>query len=310
VSSELQDSCFSAPKSPHEEWTWCHRKNVSLISRSKVTQYGWFQKTVALPASIFEGTLVHEFLHSEKCGSGDQRRQTVSTFSHFSLLKSFILPRFQCICTMLLLQQQLPACSYAILLHCDVAVHLLQVVFLRCCSRADARLAAAIADSSGGSSSAAFIEHIAQETPCVTHIRVCCRALCTAAQQQQLLYNNRPHSTAHTSRQTKSGGTDTAKTTSSTTAGSGNSSSLAIEKTDMSREQQLQLRDEVKEMFDHAYTGYMQHAFPHGELKPISCSGVNFELSQLPLMTLIGKCSDMSVAFSAILYRSSQCSDL
>jgi hypothetical protein len=193
---------------------------------------------------------------------------------------------------MLLLQQFL---SYAVLHLCDVAVPQLQVVFLRCCSRADARIAAAITDSSGGSSSAAFIEHIAQESPCVTHIRVCCRALCTAAQQQQLLYNNRPHSTAHTSKQTKTGGIDTVKTTSATTAGSSNSSSLPVEKTDMSREQQLQLRDEVKEMFDHAYTGYMQHAFPSGELKPISCSGVNFELSQLPLMTLIGECSDMQL---------------
>jgi hypothetical protein len=184
-------------------------------------------------------------------------------------------------------------------------LYLLQVVFLRCCSRADARLAAAIADSSS-SSSAAFIEHIAQETPCVTHIRVCCRALCTAEQEQQLLHNNRAGSGVQTPKQPKTGGTDAAKTTTTTvttavtsaggannSALSSNSSALPVEKTGMSREQQLQLRDEVKEMFDHAYTGYIQHAFPHGELKPISCTGANFELSQLPLMTLIGECLHM-----------------
>lgn len=34
-----------------------------------------------------------------------------------------------------------------------------------------------------------------------------------------------------------------------------------------------QLRDEVKEMFFHAFNGYMKHAFPRDELKPLSCDG-------------------------------------
>nr|XP_043633628.1 alpha-mannosidase I MNS4 isoform X1 [Erigeron canadensis] len=34
-----------------------------------------------------------------------------------------------------------------------------------------------------------------------------------------------------------------------------------------------QLRDEVREMFYHAFDGYMDHAFPRDELKPLSCQG-------------------------------------
>ncbi|KAK9664649.1 hypothetical protein RND81_14G058300 [Saponaria officinalis] len=33
------------------------------------------------------------------------------------------------------------------------------------------------------------------------------------------------------------------------------------------------LRDEVQEMFYHAFNGYMQHAFPRDELRPLSCDG-------------------------------------
>ncbi|XP_048497511.1 alpha-mannosidase I MNS4 isoform X2 [Beta vulgaris subsp. vulgaris] len=33
------------------------------------------------------------------------------------------------------------------------------------------------------------------------------------------------------------------------------------------------LRDEVEEMFFHAFNGYMEHAFPRDELKPLSCDG-------------------------------------
>ncbi|XP_044486783.1 alpha-mannosidase I MNS4 isoform X2 [Mangifera indica] len=34
-----------------------------------------------------------------------------------------------------------------------------------------------------------------------------------------------------------------------------------------------QLRDEVREMFYHAFNGYMNHAFPSDELRPLSCEG-------------------------------------
>ncbi|CAI9118318.1 OLC1v1019875C1 [Oldenlandia corymbosa var. corymbosa] len=38
-------------------------------------------------------------------------------------------------------------------------------------------------------------------------------------------------------------------------------------------EEAVQLRDEVREMFYHAFDGYMEHAFPRDELKPLSCGG-------------------------------------
>ncbi|KAG5554569.1 hypothetical protein RHGRI_012209 [Rhododendron griersonianum] len=41
----------------------------------------------------------------------------------------------------------------------------------------------------------------------------------------------------------------------------------------VTREEAKQLRDEVREMFYHAFHGYMEHAFPLDELKPLSCEG-------------------------------------
>ncbi|KAK5805042.1 hypothetical protein PVK06_032694 [Gossypium arboreum] len=38
-------------------------------------------------------------------------------------------------------------------------------------------------------------------------------------------------------------------------------------------EETKQLRDEVREMFYHAFDGYMEHAFPLDELRPLSCEG-------------------------------------
>ncbi|KAF3456902.1 hypothetical protein FNV43_RR01556 [Rhamnella rubrinervis] len=38
-------------------------------------------------------------------------------------------------------------------------------------------------------------------------------------------------------------------------------------------EEAKQLRDEVREMFYHAFDGYMEHAFPLDELRPLSCGG-------------------------------------
>ncbi|XP_047951788.1 alpha-mannosidase I MNS4 isoform X2 [Salvia hispanica] len=41
----------------------------------------------------------------------------------------------------------------------------------------------------------------------------------------------------------------------------------------VTKEEAKHLRDEVREMFYHAFGGYMKHAFPHDELKPLSCGG-------------------------------------
>eukprot|EP00051_Salpingoeca_urceolata_P022994 m.384968 g.384968 ORF g.384968 m.384968 type:complete len:794 (+) comp20050_c6_seq4:476-2857(+) len=49
--------------------------------------------------------------------------------------------------------------------------------------------------------------------------------------------------------------------------------SLASPVGSMSASQRLRLRNEVVEMFDHAYTSYMVHAFPADELMPLTCGG-------------------------------------
>ncbi|GFP86082.1 probable alpha-mannosidase i mns4 [Phtheirospermum japonicum] len=41
----------------------------------------------------------------------------------------------------------------------------------------------------------------------------------------------------------------------------------------VTKEEARQLRDEVRGMFYHAFDGYMNHAFPRDELKPLSCGG-------------------------------------
>lgn len=34
-------------------------------------------------------------------------------------------------------------------------------------------------------------------------------------------------------------------------------------------------REEVRKMFNHAYTGYLEHAYPYDELRPLTCDGVD-----------------------------------
>uniref|UniRef100_A0A2S2NC05 alpha-1,2-Mannosidase n=1 Tax=Schizaphis graminum TaxID=13262 RepID=A0A2S2NC05_SCHGA len=41
----------------------------------------------------------------------------------------------------------------------------------------------------------------------------------------------------------------------------------------MSKEEKLSLMEKAKEMFYHAYTNYMEHAYPADELMPLSCKG-------------------------------------
>ncbi|XP_078263747.1 ER degradation-enhancing alpha-mannosidase-like protein 3 isoform X1 [Rhinoraja longicauda] len=41
----------------------------------------------------------------------------------------------------------------------------------------------------------------------------------------------------------------------------------------MGKEEKRQLRDQVLEMFDHAYQNYMKHAYPADELMPLTCRG-------------------------------------
>lgn len=37
----------------------------------------------------------------------------------------------------------------------------------------------------------------------------------------------------------------------------------------------LYCRERVKEMFHHAYNGYLQHAYPLDELCPVTCTGAD-----------------------------------
>ena len=37
----------------------------------------------------------------------------------------------------------------------------------------------------------------------------------------------------------------------------------------------LYCRERVKEMFQHAYNGYLQHAYPLDELCPVTCTGAD-----------------------------------
>lgn len=37
----------------------------------------------------------------------------------------------------------------------------------------------------------------------------------------------------------------------------------------------LKYREEVREMFNHAYSGYLKHAYPYDELRPLTCDGVD-----------------------------------
>lgn len=55
----------------------------------------------------------------------------------------------------------------------------------------------------------------------------------------------------------------------------------------MAQDEQHALAQTVKDMFYHAYSGYMTHAFPQDDLAPLSCRGSEFELGKLPMLTLI-----------------------
>ncbi|KAJ1458878.1 glycosyl hydrolase family 47-domain-containing protein [Pelagophyceae sp. CCMP2097] len=63
----------------------------------------------------------------------------------------------------------------------------------------------------------------------------------------------------------------------------------------MSARIRLHHRELVRAMFYRGYDSYMKHAFPDGELKSLSCSGRRFELSKLPLVTLIDALDTLAI---------------
>ncbi|XKL61291.1 hypothetical protein PGB90_008348 [Kerria lacca] len=42
-----------------------------------------------------------------------------------------------------------------------------------------------------------------------------------------------------------------------------------------SRDDLYRYREEVRQMFNHAYSGYLEHAYPYDELRPLTCDGID-----------------------------------
>ncbi|GMF12258.1 unnamed protein product [Phytophthora lilii] len=59
----------------------------------------------------------------------------------------------------------------------------------------------------------------------------------------------------------------------------------------------------VRDMFYHAYNGYLTHAFPQDDLLPLSCRGGEFELGRLPMLTLIDTLDTLAVLEDATEFR-------
>lgn len=55
----------------------------------------------------------------------------------------------------------------------------------------------------------------------------------------------------------------------------------------MSPREREAYKEAARRMFVQAYDGYMYHAYPKGELAPVTCSGRSFDMIRLPAVTLI-----------------------
>ena len=76
------------------------------------------------------------------------------------------------------------------------------------------------------------------------------------------------------------------------------------------REDLVQYREEVREMFQHSYQSYLDHAYPYDELRPLSCDGVDtwgsYSLTlidALDTLAVIGNYSEFSRVYSLIAQR-------
>ncbi|EEB06802.1 alpha mannosidase-like protein [Schizosaccharomyces japonicus yFS275] len=69
----------------------------------------------------------------------------------------------------------------------------------------------------------------------------------------------------------------------------------------MTKERRLQLRDNVREMFHHGYDGYLTHAFPADELKPISCTGAGPDRSNPANIGINDSCGDYLLTLIDVL---------
>lgn len=63
----------------------------------------------------------------------------------------------------------------------------------------------------------------------------------------------------------------------------------------VSQAEREQLAQETRELFIHAFDSYMQHAFPHDELRPVTCSGEDFGPTAGNMLTLIDSLDTLAV---------------
>ena len=78
------------------------------------------------------------------------------------------------------------------------------------------------------------------------------------------------------------------------------------------REQLVRWREEVREMFQHSYNSYLEHAYPYDELRPLSCDGVDtwgsYSLTlidALDTLAVMGNYSEFSRVYSLLAQRTS-----
>ena len=76
------------------------------------------------------------------------------------------------------------------------------------------------------------------------------------------------------------------------------------------REELVRWREEVREMFQHSYNSYLEHAYPYDELRPLSCDGVDtwgsYSLTlidALDTLAVIGNYSEFSRVYSLLAQR-------
>merc|ERR1712079_786776 len=79
-----------------------------------------------------------------------------------------------------------------------------------------------------------------------------------------------------------------------------------------SREELIRHREEVREMFQHSYNSYLEHAYPYDELRPLSCDGVDtwgsYSLTlidALDTLAVMGNYSEFNRVYSIIAERKS-----
>ena len=77
-----------------------------------------------------------------------------------------------------------------------------------------------------------------------------------------------------------------------------------------SREELVRWREEVREMFQHSYNSYLDHAYPYDEPRPLSCDGVDtwgsYSLTlidALDTLAVIGNYSEFNRVYSLLAQR-------